>query len=80
MREAKAKLAVSDVRKLREVRRAITFERACFDNIVPSSDDPLPKSEKEVTEFIRRRTSLYIGSWILPVLDEMIARGERGAK
>lgn len=74
MRASRGKLSKRDVEALKEVRRLITFERAAFDKIHPDKDDQLPKTEKEVTEFIKRRTRLYFQSWVLPVIDEMIGR------
>lgn len=68
-------LSKRDVRALMEVRRKLTFQTAHFAHFWKSDGDPLPKSEEEVNEFIRRRTHLFISSWIMPVLDEMIERG-----
>lgn len=39
---------------------------------------PLPRTEREADDFIKERTRLWRQSWVLPVLDELIAQGEKG--
>jgi len=63
-------------RLLKEVRERIKMKKASFGRVSELDDDPLPKSEKEVTEFIRRRTRLYMETWVLPVIDQLIAEAE----
>jgi len=65
-----------EVRALKEVRERIKMKKASFGRVSELDDDPLPKSEKEVTEFIRRRTRLYMETWVLPVIDQLIAEAE----
>lgn len=61
-----------DAEIVAELRRLVAYESAAFGYIGGSpADDPLPKTEKEVTDFIRRRTRLYVGSWILPLLEKL---------
>lgn len=60
--------------KLRELRQTLTLERASFSRLWDDPErDPLPKCEKEVDAFIRSRTALWRGTWVLPVIDEVIA-------
>lgn len=79
-RRAAAPLALSDVDALVELRKHLTLETAHFSHPWESPDDPLPKTEREVNEFIERRTRVWRESWILPILDEMIARERRQVK
>lgn len=68
--ETKRDLAL--VRKLRE---RVRYQNAGFDSPSGDPDSPLPRTEREVTEFIRARTKLYVESWILPLLDELEGTG-----
>jgi hypothetical protein len=66
---------------LLELRRHLTMERAEFGYIhslmAHLSDRPLPKTEDDVTGFIRRRTALWRDSWVFPLIDELLAK-EKG--
>lgn len=59
--------------KLEEVRRTATMETANFKLLRADPEDPLPKTEAEVNDFIRRRTAVWRDTWILPVLDDLLA-------
>ncbi len=72
----KRPLTRRDTDALRDVREKLTFKSASFSRLF-SEGDPLPKTEAEVDEFIRRRTKLFIESWIMPTLDELISRGDK---
>ena len=62
---------------LKEVRQSLTMEDCAFDTLSTGPHDaPLPKSETEVTDFIRERTRIWRQSWIFPILDQIIAEGE----
>jgi len=76
-RSTRAPLSKSDVARLEEVIRYVKFERASFNCITGAREEDglLPKNENEVTEFIKKRTRLYMQSWVLPVLEKMVARG-----
>lgn len=67
-------LSKRDTEALRELRETLTMEKCRFGNIHQAKDDPLPKSESEVDEFIKRRTRLWLETWVFPTLDEIIAR------
>lgn len=69
-----APLSKRDTEALRELRETLTMEKCRFGNIHPAKDDPLPKSESEVDEFIKRRTRLWLETWVFPTLDEIVAR------
>ena len=61
---------------LKEIRQTATMENAGFGH-PPSGRDlkcegDLPKSEEEVNDFIKRRTRLWRGTWILAYLDRLI--------
>lgn len=60
-------------RKLEEIRSTATMESASFKLLWPDPEDPLPKTEAEVTDFIRRRTAVWRDTWILGVLDDLLA-------
>ena len=71
-------LTDKQISRLRELRRYATLENALFDHVGPSDPDaPLPTKESEVTAFIRERTRIYRQSWILPIIDELLAEGRR---
>jgi hypothetical protein len=65
-------LTNQDVLDLKEALDAAKLTRASFSNLFP--DDPLPTSEKEVTEFIRRRTRLYRETWVIPTMRRLLAK------
>jgi len=54
------------------VRKTIEMDTAEFEIMWEDSEDKLPTKEKEVTEFIKRRTRLWRGSWIADPLGEVI--------
>jgi hypothetical protein len=68
-----------EVRKLREVRKLLGdgFDGSDFSKFWSDGDSPLPTSEDDVNQFIEQRTKLWRESWILPVLDELIAKYSR---
>ena len=56
------------ITRLQEVHNDSTMKNACFEGL--SRRAPLPKTEKEVTEFIRVVTKLWRDSWItFPLFD-----------
>lgn len=58
---------------LRDAQRTLTMETADFSRIWLSDDDaPLPKTEAEVTEFIRNRTRLWRQSWVEAPIQEAL--------
>lgn len=59
---------------LAELRSMANFENASFGRLWESDADPLPKTEKEVTDFIRRRTALYRETWVTPLIAELESR------
>lgn len=61
-----------DRKALLELRRVIKMENASFGRIFEYKDDPLPKTEAEVTEFIKRRTHIYFNSWALPIVNQLL--------
>lgn len=69
---------------LREVRNVLTMHNCSFRNLSGDPNDPLPKTEIEVTAFIRRRT--WMESRVMPDLDALLnedhdtARALRDAK
>lgn len=68
------------VRKQRELIKLVidayesaTLKNAAFDSICGTPEDsPLPRSEREVTNFIRKRVDLHHRSWILSPLEEAL--------
>lgn len=58
----------SELYALRRLRKAITFENASFGFQHDKVDGV------QVTEFIKERTRLYQETWVLPILDDMIAK------
>lgn len=57
----------------------LTMKSASFDRIGNGFDQhgaELPRSEREVTDFIRSRTELWRRSWVFPVLDDILKRAE----
>jgi hypothetical protein len=59
---------------LREIRRNATFENASFSDSGLMRASALPKSEKEVDDFIRRRTHLYRETWIVKMIDMLLEK------
>lgn len=56
------------------------MERCAFGTIWTDPDDPLPKTEAEVTEFIRRRTKVWRETWMIPKLEEVITKLTKAKK
>jgi hypothetical protein len=70
-----------ETRALRRLRQLVSFDTACFGRIGPTpKEGQLPQTEKEVTDFIRQRTSLYREAWILPLIDALIDGDRRLAE
>jgi hypothetical protein len=65
---------------LREVVDHLGMEHCGFGHPMSCGDDPLPKTEDEVTPFIRRRTKLWLDTWVLPKLRRLLEREERRAE
>jgi hypothetical protein len=63
-----------------EALRVLTMETADFSNINLSTHDPLPKSEKEVDAFIRRRLENWLRSWVIPPLQQARKKSVRKVK
>lgn len=66
---------------LRRVREVSTMEKSHFHSSVDEDVMdyvPLPKQETEVTEFVRKRTCRWRGSWIIDPLDRIIRVLEKG--
>lgn len=60
---------------LREVCETASMQKATFSRLHPNYDDddgPLPTEEKQVTEFIKKRTYLWRQSWLVRPLTELI--------
>lgn len=49
-----------------------SMERSEFGLMWTNLDDPLPANEKEVTDFIRRRTRLWRSSWVIGPIEEAV--------
>ena len=61
------------IRLLTDAYESATLKQAAFDSICGTPDDsPLPRSEREVTNFIRKRVDLHHRSWILSPLAEAL--------
>jgi hypothetical protein len=58
--------------ELGRLREFASLEKGSFGNGYKNPGDPLPKTEAQVDEFIRRRTRLYLQTWVLPKIDELI--------
>lgn len=65
------------IKLLQHARAAATLERASLGNMWPDPADPLPTSEDEVTDFIRRRLELHHSTWVLGPIDEVLAMLEK---
>lgn len=67
---------------LKDVRKHLSMETCGFDRMcgrtsAPTFEDGRAVTESNVTEFIRERTRLWLHSWVLPGLDEVITKLER---
>lgn len=60
------------VELVRDAYESSAMERAGLGHIWPSNDDPLPATENDVTEFIKRRTDLYRRTWQMTPLREAL--------
>lgn len=62
-------------RALLRLRAELTMADAGF-GLGPSgvveTNSPLPTNEREVTDFIRRRTLIWRNTWIFPVLEALL--------
>jgi hypothetical protein len=58
---------------IRAAKESATLEHSVFDKIGGTpSDDPLPRSEREVTAFIKRRVRLHHETWIVSPLERAL--------
>lgn len=60
-----------------QVIEMLQFNRASFDFLFPNDSSPLPKTEKEVTEFIKQRTKIYIDTWCVGPLETILKGKEK---
>lgn len=61
------------IRLITAAYESATLKTAAFDSICGTPEDsPLPRSEREVTGFIRKRVDLHHRSWILSPLQEAL--------
>lgn len=67
-----AKLTTAQRRHLMELRRVLTMESAEFGEIGVTAGHDLPKTEREVTPFIRERTRNWRASWCLAQIDALL--------
>ena len=63
--------------KIAELLFSARFEKAGFDHTYTPKDDPLPQTEKEVMAFIRRRTQLYMETWVITPILQLLAEDEK---
>lgn len=65
---------VERVRLLRELLEYVKMlpQKACFGHGSGYPSKDLPKSEKEVDDFIRQRTLLWRETWLVPKIEAMI--------
>ena len=61
------------MRKNRVARLHRLRETASLSTFIAGLSGPLPKTRAEVTKFIQDETRLYIETWVLPIVDELIA-------
>jgi hypothetical protein len=50
------------------------MERASFSENLLKPEFPLPKTEAEVTAFIKGRTKLWRESWLIPPLEQALSK------
>lgn len=61
------------IKLITDVYESATLKNAAFDSICGTPEDsPLPRNEREVTNFIRKRVDLHHRSWILSPLQEAL--------
>lgn len=61
------------IKLITDVYESATLKNAAFDSICGTPEDsPLPRNEREVTNFIRKRVDLHHRSWILSPLREAL--------
>lgn len=61
------------IRLITDAYESATLKTAAFDSICGTPEDsPLPRSEHEVTNFIRKRVDLHHRSWVLSPLEEAL--------
>lgn len=61
------------IKLLTDAYESATLKNAAFDSICGTPEDsPLPRNEREVTNFIRKRVDLYHRSWILTPLKDAL--------
>lgn len=66
---------LADLERLREL---LSLKGSSFSTMNTDwENDPLPGSEAEVDDFIRRRTKLWRKSWVLPILERLIKAERR---
>jgi hypothetical protein len=53
------------------------FERADFSTIRTTADPPLPTSEAEVDAFVKSRTKLYMDTWVIPKIEQLLEHEEK---
>jgi hypothetical protein len=69
-----------EFKQLKDVLSHLRMDRASFSSIAPSLDPAemaLPKTEQEVDRFIKARTRLYMTSWCIAPLQEVLAKYEK---
>lgn len=60
----------AELKALKKLRKRANFETAGFGNCA----EALPIQVRDVTEFIKERTRVYRDSWVLPIIDALIAK------
>jgi hypothetical protein len=60
------------IEDLEDALKSASFENTGFKNLWSEENDPLPKTEKEVDEFIKRRTRLYRETWIIHPIERAL--------
>ena len=75
------KMARNDVEKLRELRRLAAFEKCSFgmpsETVIASHDTYGDPEKINKDAFIKEATRLYRESWLLPIIDELLAKYDR---
>lgn len=60
------------VELLTRIHSDASMDSSSFSHLFAEPGDALPKTEAEVTDFIRKRTRLWRSSWILSPLEEAL--------